>query len=73
MTKKKVLATQSSRIGLGVNSAMIWFLMLERFNAPGWLYGVVYSFYALVVLVFIAQFWTTESITIEEIIKGELN
>lgn len=69
MKKTLTLSAKSSRVGLGVNTAMIWFLMLERFNAPGWLYGVAYSFYTLVVLVFIVQFWTTETITIEEIIK----
>jgi hypothetical protein len=33
---------------IGLIAPAVWFLVLERFGAPGWVYGVVYTFIAVV-------------------------
>lgn len=33
---------------------LVWWLILERFNAPGWLYGCMYTFLGVV---FISEVW----------------
>jgi len=36
-----------------LGSALLWFLALDRFNAPGWLYGVAVSLWVIMTLVWV--------------------
>lgn len=40
---------------------MLWFLFLDRFDAPGWLWGVVGSLWALYTLTWALSVWKQEN------------
>lgn len=72
MLQRYVLGKNQIRSGLNINTMLLWYVSMEFFKAPGWLYGVAFGLYALYLVNFIAEFWTTKSVTFEAIIKGEM-
>jgi len=41
-----------------VNVALLWWQVLDRFGAPSWAYGVMWSVVALLVFLFIVSIFT---------------
>lgn len=41
---------------------LVWWLILERFNAPGWVYGALYTVIAVVFIAECIRLWTGESV-----------
>lgn len=41
---------------------MVWWLILERFNAPGWVYGALYTVIAVVFVAECIRLWTGEAV-----------
>jgi hypothetical protein len=58
----------ASRPSLYLNMALVWWLALDHFHAPGWLYGVAGTLYACFVAAFIAWIVTdTKEITAADV------
>lgn len=58
MEKRIVLANKHRRHELPFVGTVVWWLVLDRFNAPGWLYGVVFTLAAVVwIVLIVAIFW----------------
>lgn len=55
-TKKKSKFIKANNLPpqLGILRPIVWWLVLERFNAPGWLYGVLFTFIGIV---YFAEVW----------------
>jgi hypothetical protein len=45
--RRQVLSRNNIPTGLPVVSTLVWFLTMERFNAPAWLWGTMGTILAL--------------------------
>lgn len=55
-TKKKSKYIKSNNLPprLSILWPIVWWLVLERFNAPGWLYGVLFT---IIGIVYVTEVW----------------
>lgn len=51
---------------VGVIAMMVWWLFLDKIGAPGWAYGVVYSFYGTCALHSIYRICTYKGVDLLE-------
>jgi hypothetical protein len=57
MKKKTVIKTSSMPMRSPVGMAVLYWLLLEHIGAPGWAYGVLWTFVGLCFIVFVASFF----------------
>lgn len=43
---------------LGLNTALLWWIACDHFEAPGWVRGALVTLYGLLALYFLARVWT---------------
>jgi hypothetical protein len=60
MSKRFVIPYSQLPARLPFWQSLTAWLMLDRFDCPGWLYGVVGTLFALIWIVLIAQMWAQE-------------
>lgn len=58
--KTKRLRADNLPLRMPVSAIIAFYLLLERFNAPGWLFGVVFTFYGIVVALVLHGWFTSE-------------
>ena len=52
--KKKYIKADNLPPKISILWPIVWWLVLERFDAPGWLYGVLFTFIGLI---YMAETW----------------
>ena len=57
MNKPKVIALKNLPMRPPITSTIAWFLLLDKFHAPGWLWGVMGTFFAFAWLVTVVVIW----------------
>jgi len=58
MKRKIVIKSSSIQTRSPVGFAIVFWLLLDRLDAPGWAFGVLWTFVGLLALAYIASFWT---------------
>lgn len=61
---RKVLMYKNLPTRLPVVSTTVAWLLLDRLQAPGWVWGAVGAFYVLIWIICLYGFWTEENIDI---------
>lgn len=64
--KKKYIAHANMPPRFPIYLPAIGWLLLDRFNAPGWAHGVFWSFFVLVVIVSMYRMSAEESVDINK-------
>lgn len=60
MKKRPVIKRASISTGMPLLSSMVAWLMLDRFHAPGYVWGIVGTLYAIVWIAFICSFFAED-------------
>ena len=60
MKKRKVIAQKNFSMRSPLMPTVVVWLLLDRFQAPGWVWGVVGTLVAILWIAFVAQAWTNE-------------
>jgi hypothetical protein len=60
MKKRRVIKSSSFQAKSPVGTGLLWYLVLEHFQAPGWAYGVAGCILALWLFSFIVDFFITD-------------
>lgn len=58
MKRKTVIKSSSLQTRSPVGVAILFWLLLDRLDAPGWAFGVLWTLIALLALAWIISFWT---------------
>ena len=45
-------------------AAIVWWLLLDRLNAPGWAYGVLWTLVAIFFIAWVYRFWTDQELDV---------
>lgn len=67
MAKQKVLSKKQMPIKLPVVGTGFWLLVMDKYNAPGWLWGVVITILSIVWIALIVGVTREQSTEIEEL------
>lgn len=61
MRKRTYISTECMHPKAPVHAAIVWWLLLDRFGAPGWAFGVLWTAVAILAIGFIADMVSGES------------
>lgn len=67
MKQTKVIANKNLPARAPLWASMVAWLMLDRFDAPGWVFGVVGCLFVLLWLAYICTWFTHESTELNEL------
>lgn len=68
MSEKRVIARKYLPQNLPTGSTAVTYLMLDRFSAPGWLWGAMGLFVVLLWIVSVMELWKQEEY---EVVLGQ--
>jgi len=57
MNRKNVIKSSSLPTRSPLGLAILFWLLLDRLQAPGWAFGVLWTLAVLLVIVWLASFW----------------
>lgn len=58
MKRKVVIKSSSLQTRSPVGIAIVFWLLLDRLDAPGWAFGVLWTLVTLLALAWVISFWT---------------
>lgn len=64
MKHRKIIASKNMPYRLPLISTLVWWLVMERLSAPGWLYGVLGTLLAIAWIVAIVDLATNEEVDV---------
>lgn len=74
-TKKKLKYIKANNLPprIGILGMVVWWLLLDRVNAPGWFYGVVFTFLGIVYLAEVSRMFEADAVDLVGNEEGENN
>jgi hypothetical protein len=60
MKKRTVINIKSLPMRAPTHAAIVWWLLLDRLNAPAWAYGVMWTIVGILVIGFVVEAATAE-------------
>lgn len=67
MKRRKVLDAKQMPTRLPMIGTLVWYLILDKFDAPGWLWGVMGTLFVLLWIAAVVGIWTQDSVEIAEL------
>lgn len=64
MKKQKRIKLDELPVIIPLTRIIVWQMVMDFYNMPSWVYGVVYTLWILMVIGATFQVWNTESISI---------
>ncbi len=71
MKQSKVISRKNLPHGLGLGWVCVGFLLMDKYNAPDWGWGVFWTLWGIIVIANIVRMATEDSIEITDFLKGQ--
>ena len=68
MKKRKVISSKNLPMRMPIIGTLVWWLVLDKLGAPGWVWGVLGTVLFVGWIAAIADIWNRDDV---EVLKGE--